>query len=161
MKKVEIGTRAPDFTAYASNGKQIKLSNFSGKNIVLYFYPKDMTSGCTKEACDFRNAHTSFEGYDTVILGVSADPISSHQVFVQNYSLPFLLLTDDKYEISEQYNAIRLVETGTGMEKRIKRSTFLIDKDGYVIRSWEDVKVDGHIEEILSDLNTLKSSIKI
>src|SRR5688572_21627134 len=105
---IELGKQAPDFELLASNGEKVKLSDFKGKNVVLYFYPKDMTPGCTTQACDFRDYHGDFSQLDCVIIGVSPDPIEKHEKFIDKYNLPFLLLFDENTRVSELYEVWKL-----------------------------------------------------
>lgn len=144
-----IGKAAPQFELPASNGESVKLSDFSGKNVVLYFYPKDMTPGCTTEACDFRDHHESFEGLNAVILGVSPDPINKHEKFIDKYGLPFLLLADEDHRTAEDYGVWTLKKNFGKEYMGIERSTFIIDKDGSLAKEWRKVKVKGHVEEAL------------
>jgi peroxiredoxin Q/BCP len=108
MANVAIGQAAPDFTLPASNGKNVSLHDFRGKNVVLYFYPKDNTPGCTRESCDFRDKADEFTAKDTVILGVSTDDLTSHEKFIKKYNLPFLLLSDTEAEVSKLYGVYKL-----------------------------------------------------
>ncbi|MBS4175177.1 thioredoxin-dependent thiol peroxidase [Bacillus sp. FJAT-49736] len=148
---VEIGAKAPDFELQASNGKMVRLSDFNGKkHVVLYFYPKDMTPGCTTEACDFRDAYKGFSNLDAVILGISPDEIKSHQKFIDKYSLPFLLLADVDHKVAEEYEVWKLKKNFGKEYMGIERSTFIIDKEGRIAKEWRKVKVDGHVEEALS-----------
>ncbi|MGG0277958.1 thioredoxin-dependent thiol peroxidase [Bacillus rhizoplanae] len=147
---VAVGQMAPDFTLEASNGEQVKLSDFLGKHVVLYFYPKDMTPGCTTEACDFRDAYGVFQKKDTVILGVSPDPANRHLKFIEKYDLPFLLLVDEQHEVAELYDVWKLKKNFGKEYMGIERSTFLINKEGELIKEWRKVKVKGHVEEVLS-----------
>ncbi|KEK21698.1 thioredoxin-dependent thiol peroxidase [Bacillus gaemokensis] len=149
---VAVGELAPDFTLEGSNGEQIKLSDFQGKNVVLYFYPKDMTPGCTTEACDFRDAYGLFQEKNTVILGVSPDPANRHMKFIEKHDLPFVLLVDEEHKVAEQYGVWKLKKNFGKEYMGIERSTFLINKEGELIKEWRKVKVKGHIEEILSQL---------
>jgi thioredoxin-dependent peroxiredoxin len=144
-----IGEKAPSFELPASNGETVKLSDFTGKNVVLYFYPKDMTPGCTTEACDFRDLHESFEGLNAVILGVSPDPINRHEKFIEKHGLPFLLLADEDHKTAEDYKVWQLKKNFGKEYMGIERSTFIIDKDGNLVREWRKVKVKGHVEEAL------------
>lgn len=146
---VEIGQLAPDFELLASNGKMVKLADYKGKNVVLYFYPKDMTPGCTTEACDFRDQHNSFEELDAVILGVSPDPLERHEKFIEKHGLPFLLLADEDHQVAENYDVWKLKKNFGKEYMGIERSTFVIDKDGKVAGEWRKVKVKGHVEEAL------------
>lgn len=147
---VEIGQLAPDFTLQANNDDRVKLSNFRGKNVVLYFYPKDMTPGCTTEACDFRDHHESFEGLDTVILGVSPDQIDRHKKFIEKYNLPFLLLADEDHAVAELYDSWKLKKNFGKEYMGIERSTFVIDKEGKLVKEWRKVRVKGHVEVALN-----------
>ncbi|HDR8040742.1 TPA: thioredoxin-dependent thiol peroxidase [Bacillus cereus] len=149
---IEVGEMAPDFTLEGSNGEQVRLSDFQGKNVVLYFYPKDMTPGCTIEACDFRDAYGLFREKDTVILGVSPDLIDTHIKFIEKHELPFLLLVDENHKVAEQYNVWKLRKNSGKEYMGIERSTFLINKDGKVIKEWREVEFNGHVEDILSYL---------
>lgn len=146
---VEIGTKAPDFELAASNGENVKLSDFLGKNIVLYFYPKDMTPGCTTEACDFRDKHESFAELNAVILGVSPDAMNRHDKFIEKYDLPFLLLADEEHKAAEAYDVWKLKKNFGKEYMGIERSTFVIDKDGQLVKEWRKVKVKGHVDEAL------------
>ncbi|MGG0237824.1 thioredoxin-dependent thiol peroxidase [Bacillus rhizoplanae] len=147
---VAVGQMAPGFTLEASNGEQVKLSDFLGKHVVLYFYPKDMTPGCTTEACDFRDAYGVFQKKDTVILGVSPDPANRHLKFIEKYDLPFLLLVDEQHEVAELYDVWKLKKNFGKEYMGIERSTFLINKEGELVKEWRKVKVKGHVEEVLS-----------
>lgn len=147
---VEIEQLAPDFELLASNGKMVKLSDYKGKNVVLYFYPKDMTPGCTTEACDFRDQHDSFEELDAVILGISPDPLERHEKFIEKHGLPFLLLADENHQVAESYDVWKLKKNFGKEYMGIERSTFVIDKDGKLAGEWRKVKVKGHVEEALN-----------
>ncbi len=147
---IEIGQLAPDFTAKASDGTEVSLSQFRGKNVLLYFYPKDMTPGCTTQACDFRDRHAEFNGVNAVILGVSPDPLERHHKFIEKYDLPFLLLADEMNEIAELYDVWKLKKNFGKEYMGIERSTFIIDKDGSLVKEWRKVKVKDHVEEALS-----------
>ncbi|RTR26146.1 thioredoxin-dependent thiol peroxidase [Robertmurraya yapensis] len=146
---IEKGQLAPDFELPASDGKLVKLSDYLGKNVVLYFYPKDMTPGCTTEACDFRDQHKSFEELDAVVLGVSPDPVARHEKFIEKYGLPFTLLADVDHAVAEQYGVWKLKKNFGKEYMGVERSTFIIDKEGKVAGVWEKVKVSGHVEEAL------------
>ncbi|MFS0645964.1 thioredoxin-dependent thiol peroxidase [Siminovitchia sp. 179-K 8D1 HS] len=146
VKELEM---APDFTLLASNGEEVSLSDFKGKNVVLYFYPKDMTPGCTTQACDFRDMHEDFAALDAVILGVSPDPLDRHEKFIEKHGLPFLLLVDDEHEVAEKYGVWKLKKNFGKEYMGIERSTFIIDKEGRLAKEWRKVKVKGHVEEAL------------
>lgn len=144
-----LGEKAPHFELPASNGENVKLSDFKGKNVVLYFYPKDMTPGCTTEACGFRDHHESFEGLNAVILGVSPDPVGRHEKFIEKHGLPFLLLADENHITAEDYGVWTLKKNFGKEYMGIERSTFIIDKEGNLSKEWRKVKVKGHVEEAL------------
>lgn len=146
VKEMEM---APDFTLLASNGEKVSLSDFKGKNVVLYFYPKDMTPGCTTQACDFRDMHEDFAAVDAVILGVSPDPLNKHEKFIEKHGLPFLLLVDDNHEVAEKYGVWKLKKNFGKEYMGIERSTFIIDKEGKLAKEWRKVNVKGHVEEAL------------
>lgn len=149
---VQIGQTAPDFELLADNGEKVKLSDYKGKHVVLYFYPKDMTPGCTTQACDFRDQHESFEEIDAVILGVSTDPQTKHEKFKDKYNLPFLLLVDEDHAAAEKYGVWKLKKNFGKEYMGVERSTFLINKDGELVKEWRKVKVKGHVEEALQYL---------
>jgi thioredoxin-dependent peroxiredoxin len=146
---IELGKQAPDFELLASNGEKVKLSDFKGKNVVLYFYPKDMTPGCTTQACDFRDFHNDFSDLDCVIIGISPDPMNKHEKFRDKYNLPFLLLVDDEHHVAEIYEVWKLKKNFGKEYMGIERSTFVIDKEGKIAKEWRKVKVKGHVEEAL------------
>lgn len=147
---VKVGQEAPDFELEANNGERIKLSDFRGKNVVVYFYPKDMTPGCTTQACDFRDHHESFKELDAVILGISPDPVDKHNKFIDKYDLPFLLLADEDHKVAEAYDVWKPKKMFGKEFMGIDRSTFLIDKEGKLVKEWRSVKVKGHVEEALA-----------
>ncbi|SFE56657.1 peroxiredoxin Q/BCP [Bacillus sp. OV194] len=147
---VTTGEKAPDFTLPASNGEDVKLSDFQGKNVVLYFYPKDMTPGCTTQACDFRDKHDEFKDLDAVILGVSTDPMARHEKFIDKYGLPFLLLADEEHEAAELFGVWKLKKNFGKEYMGIERSTFILDKEGNVVKEYRKVKVKEHIDEVLT-----------
>lgn len=147
-----IGEKAPDFKLSATNGEQVSLEDFKGKHVVLYFYPKDMTPGCTTEACDFRDQHEKFEELDAVIVGVSPDPAERHAKFIEKHGLPFMLLADVDHKAAELYGVWKLKKNFGKEYMGIERSTFLINKDGVLVKEWRKVKVKGHVEEALQYL---------
>ncbi len=146
---VKEGDHAIDFTLEATNGETVTLSDFKGKNVVLFFYPKDQTPGCTREACDFRDAYQEFSDLNTVILGISKDSIASHQKFVEKQNLPFLLLSDPEGEVCEKYGVIKDKNMFGRKYKGIERSTFVIDKEGKIAKAYRKVKVADHVQEVL------------
>lgn len=144
-----IGQAAPDFTLEANENQTISLSSYRGKNVVLYFYPKDMTPGCTTEACDFRDYHPKFKQLDTVVLGISPDSVKSHDKFVAKHELPFPLLADPEHRVAEAYGVWVLKKMYGREYMGIERSTFVIDKQGNIAKAWTKVKVKGHVQEVL------------
>jgi len=158
MSLPEVGMKAPFFTLPDQSGKKIKLKDFlgpAGKNVVLYFYPRDDTPGCTKEACGFRDSISQFQSAETVVMGVSTDAIDSHQKFAEKFTLPFSLLADEDHAVAEKYGV--WVEKNMYGKKSmgIQRTTFLIDKSGKIVAVWPRVKVEGHIEEVAQRLGTM------
>lgn len=147
---MQVGKLAPNFTLKNEAGEDVRLSDFTGKKVVLYFYPKDMTPGCTTEACEFRDAHENFSGLDTVILGISTDSLERHKKFIDKYDLPFLLLVDEEHEIAEKYGVWKLKKNFGKEYMGIERSTFIIDKEGNLVKEWRKVRVKGHVEEALT-----------
>jgi peroxiredoxin Q/BCP len=147
---VEIGKQAPDFVLQANSGEAVKLSDYRGTNVVLYFYPKDMTPGCTTEACDFRDQIEQFHEVNAVILGISPDPVDRHMKFAEKYGLPFLLLADTEHLVAEMYDVWKLKKNFGKEYMGIERSTFIINKEGKIVKEWKKVKVKGHVEEALS-----------
>jgi peroxiredoxin Q/BCP len=145
-----LGQPAPDFTLATDGGGTVSLSALRGKRVVLYFYPKDDTPGCTREACAFRDLMPDFSGLDGVVIGVSKDKVASHDKFKAKYELPFILGSDPEAEVARAYGIwvekSRYGKTYMGME----RSTFLIDRDGVIRGLWRNVKVDGHAEKVLA-----------
>ena len=149
------GDTAPDFELADSNGNQIKLSDYRGQYIVLYFYPKDNTPGCIREACDFRDQIADFSKLNAMILGISFDQIDSHKEFKEKFGLPFRLLSDTDKFIAEKYETFGEKKLYGRKLFGIIRSTFLIDPEGIIVKTWRKVKVKGHIEEVLTDLKKL------
>ncbi len=147
-----LNEKAPEFTLENENGERVSLSDFKGKNVVLYFYPKDMTPGCTTEACDFRDAYEDFSSLNAVILGVSMDDASKHTKFIAKHGLPFSLLVDADHEVAEKYDVWVLKKMYGREYMGIERSTFLINEEGIVVAEWRKVKVKNHIEQVLSHL---------
>nr|MDH3176223.1 thioredoxin-dependent thiol peroxidase [Bacillus pumilus] len=149
---IEVGRQVPEIELTGDNGEKVKLSDFKGKHIVLYFYPKDMTPGCTTEACDFRDRHQSFAELDAVIIGVSPDSQDKHQKFKEKHDLPFLLLVDDEQKLSEAFGVWKLKKNFGKEYMGVERSTFLINKEGTLVKEWRKVKVKDHVEEALEEL---------
>ena len=152
---VEEGESAPDFTLAADDGRQVKLSDLRGKPVVLYFYPKDDTPGCTKEACAFRDRTADLKAKGAVVLGVSPNDVTSHGQFRDKYSLNFPLLADTDHQVAESYGAWREKNMYGKTSMGIQRSTFLIDREGKIRKAWKKVNVDGHDEQVLAALGSL------
>ena len=149
---LEEGTMAPDFTLPADGGGEVTLSEYRGKKVVLYFYPKDNTSGCTTEACNFRDDHFRILAEGAVVLGVSPDSVKSHDGFKLKLSLPFALLSDPDHEVAEMYGAWGEKKMYGKSYMGIVRSTFVIDEQGKIIKVFPKVKVEGHSQEVLEVL---------
>lgn len=147
---LDIGNKAPDFTAKDQNGKELSLSNFKGKKVVLYFYPKDNTPGCTKEACSFRDNFEELSKKDIVILGVSPDSSESHKKFEQKYELPFTLIADPEKEVANLYNVYREKNMYGKITMGIVRTTFLINEEGNIVHIFKKPKTDIHATEVLA-----------
>ena len=149
---IEEGATAPDFTLKADDGQEVRLSALRGKPVVLYFYPKDDTPGCTREACAFRDRSAEIKAKGAVVLGVSPDDVASHGKFRDKYSLNFPLLADTGHQVAETYGAWREKNIYGKTAMGIQRSTFLIDPSGTVRKVWKKVNVDGHDEQVLAAL---------
>ncbi len=152
---VEPGKKAPAFTIEDDCGNKVRLLELQGKPVVLYFYPRDDTPGCTKEACAFRDRKGELEKLGVVVLGVSGDSAESHQKFREKYSLNFPLLVDEGYKLSEKYGAYREKNMYGKKSMGIQRSTYLIDGDGKVAKVWKRVKVDGHDDQVMEAVGEL------
>jgi peroxiredoxin Q/BCP len=150
------GKKAPAFTLCNAEGKKVSLKDFLGKKVVLYFYPKDMTSGCTKEACGFRDSFPAFEKLDSVVIGISADSADLHKRFIQKNDLPFELLSDEKKEVLAKYGVWKEKSMYGKKFMGIERSTFVIDEKGKIRKEFRKVKVQGHIEEVTKILKEIK-----
>jgi peroxiredoxin Q/BCP len=146
----EEGAQAPAFTLTSDAGAQVRLSDFLGKVVVLYFYPKDDTPGCTREACAFRDARSEIEQLGAVVLGVSRDTVDSHVKFRDKYSLNFPLLADPDHAVAEKYGAWREKNTYGKVSMGVQRSTFVIGPDGKLLKIWKRVSVDGHDAAVLT-----------
>lgn len=149
---IDVGQPAPAFTLPAQTGAEVSLASLKGKAVVLYFYPKDDTPGCTKEACSFRDNWETLQEKGVVVLGVSPDTVASHQKFAQKHQLPFTLLADDGHRVAEAYGAWGEKNMYGKKMMGILRTTFLIGPDGLVKHVWKKPKTDIHAEEVLSKL---------
>lgn len=151
------GQQAPDLVAPDANGNMVTLSQFRGRKVVLYFYPKDDTPGCTKEACSFRDSLDVLQGMNVVVLGVSPDSVASHQKFTQKYGLSFPLLSDEEAKIATQYGVWKEKQQYGRRYMGIERTTFLIDEQGIVRKIFPKVKVDGHVEQVIEALREMEA----
>jgi thioredoxin-dependent peroxiredoxin len=141
---LSVGTQAPNFSVKDTNGNTVSLADYAGKTVILYFYPKDDTPGCTKEACSFRDAHTDYQSKNIVVFGVSMDDEASHKQFTDKYNLPFPLLADTNGAITRAYDV-----EGGGYSKRV---TYVIDGEGKIAKVYDLVKTDTHATDILAEL---------
>ena len=147
--------QAPKFQTFASNGKTVSLSDFNGKYVVLYFYPKDDTPGCTVEACEFRDSISETEKLNAVVLGVSPDDLKSHDKFIKKFKLPFLLLADEDKTICQDYGVWQEKSFMGEKYMGVVRTTFVIDKNGKIVKVFEKVKPEGHTQEVIEVLQKL------
>ena len=148
---LKVGNKAPEFNLESDTGERISLKDLKGKTVVLYFYPKDDTSGCTQEACDFRDAVGKFKKKNAIILGVSKDPIKSHLKFKEKYALPFPLLADEDMRINQAYGVWKEKSLYGRKYMGTELTTVIIGPDGKVKKIYSKVKVAGHVEQILKD----------
>ncbi|MHC2069925.1 thioredoxin-dependent thiol peroxidase [Bremerella sp. T1] len=153
---IETGSKAPSFTMTADDGSKVKLTDLKGSIVVLYFYPKDDTPGCTKEACAFRDRQSELVKHGVTVLGVSPDDKESHVKFKEKFQLNFPLLVDKDHKVAEKYGAWREKNMYGKVSMGIQRSTFLIDADGKVAKIWKRVQVDGHDAKVLEEVEKLK-----
>lgn len=149
---LKVGDPAPDFSLPDADGNVVTLSGLQGKHVVLYFYPRDNTPGCTKEACAFRDAYDQFQAQDVVILGVSTDDAKSHQKFANKFNLPFPLLVDEGGKVAESYESYGLKKFMGKEYMGITRNTFVIAPDGTIAKIYKKVKPETHTSEVLAEL---------
>ncbi len=150
--ELKAGGEAPEFTLPTASGKAVSLKSMKGHQVVLYFYPKDNTPGCTTEACDFRDSMKAIERTGTVVLGISTDGADSHKKFIEKYGLPFSLLCDEDAAVSKAYGVYKLKNMYGKTYWGIERSTFVIDAAGKLKAIFRKVKVDGHVDEVVATL---------
>lgn len=150
------GVEAPDFTLPGTDNQNHTLSHYKGKNIVLYFYPKDNTAGCTKEAEAFRDHHSSLNKLNTIVLGISRDSIKSHNRFIDKLKLPFILLSDENEKVCSLYNVLKEKKLYEKTSIGIERSTFIIDEKGVLIRIYRKVRVKEHVPNVITFLDKSK-----
>ena len=152
---LEIGMKAPDFELFNQNGEAVRLSDFLGKKVVLYFYPRDNTPGCTRQACAFAGAYEGFREKNVVVIGVSKDSVASHLKFAQKYDLPFILLSDPDRIAIEGYDVWKEKKNYGKVSMGVVRSTYIIDENGLIEKALPNVKPDTSAQEILDYLNAL------
>ena len=150
-----LNNKVPDFQLPATNGKTFQSSNYLGKNMVIYFYPKDATPGCTTQGIQFRDKYADFQASNTEIFGISRDNLKSHENFKAKFSFPFELLADTEELACTLFSVIKMKNMYGKQVRGIERSTFIIDQNGVLIKEWRGVKVDGHIEEVLNFIKSL------
>jgi len=159
--KIEVGKKAPEFTLKNQDEKDVSLKDFKGKWVVLYFYPKDDTPGCTTEACDFRDNFRQLESLNAVVLGVSADSPESHRNFIKKYNLNLTLLSDPERKVMETYGAWGVKKANGKETKGVTRSTVLIDPKGTIAHHWPNVTPSGHAEEVRQALEKLQKVVGV
>ncbi|MBH5319811.1 thioredoxin-dependent thiol peroxidase [Paenibacillus sp. GSMTC-2017] len=150
MSHVQVGEKVANFKLLASSGEEVNFEDYKGKKLVIYFYPRDMTPGCTAESCDFRDFNGQFAENGTEVVGISPDDLASHGQFISEYNLPFLLLSDTEHTVSEQFGVWKELSWGGKTFLGVERSTFLIDEEGVLVREWRSVSVEGHVDEVLA-----------
>lgn len=155
MSQPQLNKKAPNFKLPATGDKTLSLADFKGKNLVIYFYPKDNTPGCTTEGQDFRDHFKQFQKHNTEILGVSRDSVRTHENFRKKHEFPFDLLSDKDEEMCKAFDVIKLKKLYGREYMGIERSTFLIDEQGKLKQEWRKVKVKGHVEEVLEAVKAL------
>lgn len=156
MHMLEAGTKAPDFALLDKDGKEVRLSDFAGKRVVLYFYPRDNTPGCTRQACAFAKAYEGFRSRDVVLIGISKDSVASHLKFAQKYELPFILLSDPELQAIQAYGVWQEKKLYGKTSMGVVRTTYVIDPEGRVEKVMPKVKPDTNAEEILAWLETVR-----
>jgi peroxiredoxin Q/BCP len=149
---MEVGKRAPDFALLDQDSNKVSLKDFAGKKVVLYFYPKDNTSGCTREACNFRDDFPKFKKSEAVIIGISPDSVESHKKFADKYDLPFTLLSDEDKKVLAKYDVWKEKSMYGRKYMGVERTTYIIDESGKIKKIFNKVKVDGHNEEVIEAL---------
>ena len=152
---LEVGTKAPQFTLQDQAGNAVSLSDFAGKRVVLYFYPKDNTPGCTRQACAFAGAYEAFKAKDIAVIGVSRDSVASHEKFAQKYGLPFILLADPELQAITAYDVSKEKKLYGKVSMGVVRSTYIIDEHGVITHAMPKVKPDTNAADVLAALGAL------
>ena len=152
---IEINCAVPDFTLMGSDNQEHKLSQYRGKKVILYFYPRDNTPVCSTEACNFRDSNDVFINKNAIIIGISRDSLKSHTKFIEKFNLPFILLSDEKEEVCNLFNVIKEKNMYGKKVFGIERSTFIINEEGILVKEYRKVKVKDHVSTVLKDLELL------
>ena len=152
---IEINCAVHDFTLMGSDNQEHKLSQYRGKKVILYFYPRDNTPGCSTEACNFRDSNDVFINKNAIIIGISRDSLKSHTKFIEKFNLPFILLSDEKEEVCNLFNVIKEKNMYGKKVFGIERSTFIINEEGILVKEYRKVKVKDHVSTVLKDLELL------
>ncbi|PUA38355.1 thioredoxin-dependent thiol peroxidase [Paenibacillus elgii] len=160
MPQLQSGQPVPDFTLTAGSGETVTLSQFRGKHVVLYFYPKDMTPTCTEESCQFRDYNGQFKALHTEVIGISPDDLKSHVKFATKHELPFLLLSDPDHEVCELFGVWQLKKMYGREYMGVVRSTFVIDPKGKLVREWRGVRIKGHVEQVLEAVKEAQAGVE-
>lgn len=155
MTTLALNQAVPAFTLPATGNVTVNLSDYLGKTLVIYFYPKDATPGCTTQGVQFRDAYAEFEAANAVVIGISRDSLKSHENFKAKFSFPFALLSDTEEIACNMFGVIKMKNMYGKQVRGVERSTFVVDKTGKLIREWRGVKADGHAQEVLSYIQTL------
>lgn len=155
MSTLALGDPLPDLAVAADGGRTLRLREYLGKNLILYFYPKDDTPGCTQESQDFRDHHGEFEALDTVVVGISRDNVRSHDRFKAKHCFPFDLVSDEDETLCRTFDVIKMKNMYGKQVRGIQRSTFLFDRSGVLVHEWRGVKVPGHVDAVLEKVREL------
>ncbi|MCP3775858.1 thioredoxin-dependent thiol peroxidase [Paenibacillus sp. MZ04-78.2] len=159
MPQLQPGQPVPDFTLTAGSGESVKLSQFRGKYVVLYFYPKDMTPTCTEESCQFRDYNGQFKALNSEVIGISPDDLKSHGKFAAKYELSFPLLSDPDHEVCELFGVWQLKKMYGREYMGVVRSTFVIDPQGKLVHEWRSVRIKGHVEQVLEAVKEAQAGV--
>jgi thioredoxin-dependent peroxiredoxin len=146
--QIQVGQRVPDFELPATDGGMAALKSFRGRKVVIYFYPNDFTPACTQQSCDFRDANSTFDDANAIILGISTNDLKTHYKFIEEYKLPFLLLADPDHHVCEKFGVWQEKKLYGVTYMGIVRSTFLIDESGVLVKEWRNIRVKGHVEAV-------------
>ncbi|MFD1954901.1 thioredoxin-dependent thiol peroxidase [Paenibacillus thailandensis] len=156
MEQVQLGRPVPDFKLPDADGRGVALSDYRGRKVIVYFYPKDATPACTQEACDFRDSYEALAASGAAVIGISMDNAKSHKRFADKQRLPFVLLTDEEHKVCELFGVWQLKKLYGREYMGIVRSTFLIDENGVLVKEWRGVRVKGHVQTVLEAVRTMQ-----